>query len=103
MRGSRRCEILVPTGVALTTVTFGSVAGVPALASVPALLAAAAGIASGIAKRGRDKSEPAYAVVLADGSVPPRPSQRSVSSLEDFAIHSVDVLAERTIESSRSE
>ena len=104
MRADRRWEVLVPTGLAITTLTLGAVTGAPALGSVSGLLAAAAGLAPRITKRSRDDQfQPAYAVVLGDGSVPPRPSHPSVSSLQDFDVDSLEAIADPRIGSSQDD
>lgn len=86
MRVDRRWEVLVPTGALLTTVTLGAIGGAPLLASVSGLLAAVAGLGPRVAKRQRIRYQPAYAIVLGDGSVPPRPVSRAGLELHDFGV-----------------
>jgi len=94
MRMDRRWEVLVPTSALLTTVTLGAIGGAPLLATVSGLLAAAAGLGPRVAKRQQVRFQPAYAIVLGDGSVPPRPVSRTGLELQDFGVAGGDMIDE---------
>lgn len=73
MDRDRRWKLAAPVGLTVASLAVGAAAGATAVGAVAGLLAAAAGLSPYISDHAKQHENPAYALLLGDGLVEPRP------------------------------